>query len=360
MIVFKTNNLIQMTVYFTYSEKNYQFSHEELKSRLIALRNANRSAYLIKANLSVAKFNFFTRIVWICLHYFQNLRNSLFKTDLTQVREIFEQLKPQVSDSSELTSFFYEALEVIEPKKELPPQAYKLLRKSSQGYCSGLNWRPSSEHCLKKLNDNSSSGVKFNPEKLSWFTTGGNCSAIALDVINRYAESLKKSPDEPIENKLLRIVKHYRKGGNIWKMRARQGAFNCIELSNQTDSQHVLHKISALAKFHDLSTSGSSPTFDLLQDSRSLFRNTTSNLAVGTYLLRVIKPENNEKMENCGHSMALFRTHVGDFFFDPNKGLEKIESRLHDRLFEHLKDNYVKFDISQATFVHINEQCSME
>ncbi|ADI37417.1 putative uncharacterized protein [Waddlia chondrophila 2032/99] len=338
-----------MTVNFTFSGKNDQLSHEELESRLIALRNAKKSTHIIKTDLTVKKFNIVSRIVWICLSFFPSLRNSLFDTNLTLTRKYLEQLDPQAS-SGRMSSLLSEVFEIVNPSPDKPKSKKKRLIKTSQGIFNGLNWRVRSERYVKKLNEECPPAIQFNTGKLSWATIGGNCSAIALDVINHF---LRSSDKQPVEKRLKKIIKKFRSGGDLIEMRARQGAFNCIEFKNISSSDPIIQKIQALAKFHSLSAVESTPAFDLLKDLKQSFSEIANSLNSGVYLLRIIKPSENEKKEVHGHSMVLIRCNEGDYFFDPNKGLEKIESLLDERLFEHLKHNYKRFEISQATFIKI-------
>jgi len=275
----------------------------------------------------------------------------VFHTNIEQTRDLLSQLAPQISDYHRLTLLLKETLQVVESKPEKRPSLYRRLQKASQGPCSGINWRPKSKSYLKKLQADSPSTIGFNAEKLSWTTRGGNCTAIALEFIERYFNS---DSSESAESRLKRIAKSLKFGGNIREMRARQGAFNCIEVKNSSAMTGTAEKVGALLNFHDFKLINQSNTFDLLDDLRPKLSGILSSMDWGIYFMRDIKPANNDKLEEHGHSMVLIRTRGGDFFFDPNKGLEKIEAQgLEERVFEHLKHNYKRFEISQATFFKV-------
>ena len=167
--------------------------------------------------------------------------------------------------------------------------------------------------------------------------------------------SIPTDNKESFERRIKKITHSYKWGRNRFKMRAQQGAFNCIEISEDASLDPIVSKIQALANFHDLKVERASPTFDILKELKSKFTKNIGELSEGIYFLRVIKPEDNEKLEARGHSMVLLRTSGGDYFFDPNKGLEKIEENTEDRLFEHLKHDLKRFGISQATFLKVHE-----
>lgn len=344
-----------MTINFTVSGNTIQLNREEVEKRLIGLRNAKKSTHLIKTDLSVEKMGFFKKICWIILRIFPSIRNKTFQTNLNETTLNLTSLEIAVSEDPRLTALVNECFEVLKQKKNESSKTHTKIQWTTQGLFNGPNWKRRSKRYLKQLQKKAPEGITFNKKKLSWLTLGGNCTAISLNFIRLYLEKIQGSQpdldlDIPLKGRLKKIARVSKWGGGWLEMRAQQNAFNCIEVTNRSRADHVSTKVEAIANFHDLKTDYTSRTFDILKDLKSDLLSVTDTLEEGIYFLRVIQPADNEKLEVKGHSMVFLRTSEGDYFFDPNKGLEKIEGDTNERILAHLKHNYKRFGITQASF----------
>ncbi len=76
-------------------------------------------------------------------------------------------------------------------------------------------------------------------------------------------------------------------------------------------------------------------------------------LSDGLYLLRTIKPANNEKLEEHGHSMVYVKQGKEGFLYDPNEGVRHLVGKHARALNARLKICFQLFQASQARLYRV-------
>ena len=118
-------------------------------------------------------------------------------------------------------------------------------------------------------------------------------------------------------------------------------------------------KMQAILNNGDFSITHASGKFDISQNSKASLKATLDSLPQGVHLIRDIKPLNNEKLEDYGHSMILMKHRLGYFFYDPNLGVEYIKNEgISNRIFENLAMNYARFKVSETRFYQMEKKKS--
>lgn len=368
----------------SFGKTTYHFEDAELRTRLINLRNAKGDIHWIRADLTTTKSTLIGRIMWSVVKHFSCLRNLFYGVNLEHSKKLLEALSPALNTpkNAELYEIYKDAVASFEqiapnhllfskPSHSRPHDLpindrhkqlqFEDLVCSSQGMCSGLTDLKIEKDVLELVRKKQPKGIRYNPQKISAFVEGGNCTALSLDFIEKYFAMLKQLPLEGevepklFDKKMTAVGKLYKRGGNdvgrLVEFRSRQAAFNCIEVDkNERGVDFSRAKVESLANFHDFRIGHDSGGFDIVKDARSKLKMQLKQMPEGAYLLRVNKPMDNEKLEEYGHSMVFVRSQHGDYFYDPNLGTEKIEKHTASRIFWHLRRNWNKYEVSEARF----------
>ena len=61
----------------------------------------------------------------------------------------------------------------------------------------------------------------------------------------------------------------------------------------------------------------------------------TNNLPQGAFLIRMIKPSQNTKLEELGHSLIYIKNKDSHFLYDPNQGLKQLSRQNHSEELYH-------------------------
>jgi len=208
--------------------------------------------------------------------------------------------------------------------------------------------------------------VKFSEDKMLPWNPLGTCSSRALDFLARH---LIQCPiDDASFGAQANCIAGFKElyevdGSAFW---ARQAAFDTISVDTKSADPETLQtaKIASLAAFHHLKLVPMTTTAikipkdkyfhypcladdqvkeiyqrsygliskeDLylklcsrfnskLKDSEKFLIDAVNKLPFGRHLIRGIIPEDNDKLEHHGHSMAMIKSKKGSFFFDPMYG----------------------------------------
>lgn len=220
------------------------------------------------------------------------------------------------------------------------------------------------EYILAALSSKPTPGIKFNRTRLFEYLEGGTCSALSLEFLVTYFKIKKLSneqkKDSITKSELLldsmKNVAHKFFSSSI-EMRNIQAAFNTIEVQLQKEEvDYKRNKIQSLANYHSLVIDYTSKEVDVdnITDEREV-SDEVKSLPLGAYILRIIKPLNNEKLEEHGHTMVYIKDKEVSLFYDPNKGLKKLTpfSDHANTIFQNFQECLKKYEVSKARFYRI-------
>lgn len=197
----------------------------------------------------------------------------------------------------------------------------------NQSYCDGVVNVPEAKkivealssdilHAIPKIQE-----VTFQEKKITATLEGGVCTVMALIFATKYFE---------IQNQKLKSLHFFHKLVALKEicktatpfMRTRQAAFNTITVHFSEKADLTKAKIAALVRYHGLIVGHSSEETDIQSpDAKAKLETSIALLPYGIYLLRHLKPANNDKKEEYGHSMIYIKTAQDQLFYDPNIGL---------------------------------------
>ncbi|NDE82785.1 MAG: hypothetical protein EB051_04150, partial [Chlamydiia bacterium] len=212
---------------------------------------------------------------------------------------------------------------------------------------------------LDKLISAAPDGIHFNQASFKPDTPleGGTCTAMSLEFLSLY---LNRGSREDLLAQLTEKLSF-----SSQELRNRQMAFNMIEVNPELVSQKCLdvtpfdytkNKIQAIANYHDLRIDYASQELDLsINENNDLFHQIMKNLPDGAFLIRVLKPAKNSKMEEYGHSLAYIQDGKTGILYDPNYGLRHIDpEKTKQVLYRLIKTNVVQeFGLSQLRFYRL-------
>lgn len=233
------------------------------------------------------------------------------------------------------------------------PPEYSWLFKGSQRSCNAGVTSSKVEAIRKKLEANCPEGVSFNPEKVHGIVTGGTCSAMSFSFIKKYLAITKESPEKLVES-LISLRPLFE--GSSEKMRDRQAAFNTIEvMGDLTDVDHSRNKIEALARYYHYHIAyASEEIVTTAPDCIERLQKELAQLPDGVYIVRILKPADNDKQEAHGHSMVYIRSKEHSFYYDPNNGAIELTHLDHaEIIYQSFKFCISTFNVSQARFYRI-------
>ena len=180
----------------------------------------------------------------------------------------------------------------------------------TQNNCSGIVPVERVEAIRRRLLSQSEPGISFSENKVSEIITGGNCSAMSLEFGNAYIKCredlLKKNikintcPPKRAELLLLAIKKL---GKNFQtsneEMRIRQAAYNTIEvLPTERVIDASKGKIQSIVNYHNFKIDFMTDEINAEMLSKPEDVRKYVSLPQEIYLLRIIKPTQNEKLDS--------------------------------------------------------------
>ena len=75
----------------------------------------------------------------------------------------------------------------------------------------------------------------------------------------------------------------------------------------------------------------------------------------GIFLIRILKPADNEKLEDHGHSLVYIKENGLGLFYDPNEGVRNLASSEHSQvLLAGFKSCFQSFKIHKARFYRLH------
>jgi hypothetical protein len=236
----------------------------------------------------------------------------------------------------------------------------KWLFEGSQDGCKGDAPVEQAEIVRNKLNNKHIAGIRFNKEKLTGKITDGTCTSMSLKFISSYFKIKEKCKRDPnyTSSMLLKNLSNLscKLASSSEKMRVRQAAYNTIEIiKSENLIDYSKNKIEALITDRALKINYSSEEIEVNNAEKWNISQQVANLAEGVFLLRIIKPNNNEKLEERGHSLVYIKEEGIGLFYDANYGVLNLHSTEHSNvLSEWMVMNWRDFQISKARFYKVN------
>lgn len=237
----------------------------------------------------------------------------------------------------------------------------KLLFEGKQTECSGLVDIPKAESIREDLNKKSSEGILFNKKKLTGRIEGGTCTAMCVKFISTYFKiknTCKRNPDytpQKLLDSLSQIGKKFASSSE--KMKVRQAAYNTIEVTGfDIDStiDYSKNKMQSILNHRSFVINRSSSEIELNYHNEKLISDEVEALPEGTYLLRIIKPDNKEKLEEHGHSLVYIKEEGIGLFYDPNMGVIQLVPQEHSDILSICMLNRLgDFGLNKARFYQI-------
>ena len=354
------------------NNQDFIWTKNSLKSMLVNLRNALKDYHWIKRDLSVTRANIIEQAIWLLLKPFEKLRKSLFNINHEKAKAILTKLAPLVEKDPTIKELYKEAVtnfESIAPNHTLNGNkisvtiASKKLVKSNQGTTTGFTNLNALSSVFNKIKQEAPASIALNEHSITRLVRGGNCTALSLDFANEFAvQGLDKIADfDVLTKKVANMAEKYIKGSDASAFKNRQAAFNCIEIKpnhlKDNVNQLAQDKVQAFLNYSSFNIKNASKTFNILKDTKSSLQETLNSLPNGLHFLRVIKPLNNEKLEEHGHSMIVFKHPSGFLFYDPNCGVEVVPNKdISTVIFDSLALNYARFEVSEARFYQIEKE----
>lgn len=234
----------------------------------------------------------------------------------------------------------------------------RFLFKGNQVGCDGQVSIAKVESIRAKLEAHRSIGIGFNQAKIVSSLKGGTCTAMSLEFLDLYFQTKKinlQQPDaqsEMLVNHLMQLGAKF--SSSSQEMRDRQAAYNTIEVES-TDStiDYSRNKVQSLANYHSLMIDYSSSEVDIHKLDDAISQEIDA-LPEGAFFIRILKPANNEKLEEDGHSLAYIKEHGLGLFYDPNFGIVNLTPGEHSKiLFAGFKICFCLFQVSKARFYRL-------
>lgn len=307
-------------------------------------------------------------------HGYQQIRQGLNNNEKSLARDLVTTIIASFNLASGLSRICFSLPNLIQKmrmREQIHLQGSRIFSIKGEKLFDSTIWgcevdKDLAKSTLAVLQAKSAPGVHFSDQIILPWKGGGTCSARTLYFLSRHLKECSiDAPFAEQANCIASFEKYYRRGGLIFQ--SRQAAFDTISVDTNSSDPETLKtaKMASLAAFHnlkldpmtkksmqvdenthigicfekseieqiyersyqliikkDLSSSGvcDPENPDSLKSSEKTLMDIIQKLPFGRYLIRGIIPEDNHKQEHHGHSIALIKSKVGDFLFDPIDG----------------------------------------
>jgi len=187
---------------------------------------------------------------------------------------------------------------------------------------------------LTKLIAERPANIDFDPTGLDSFDDKGTCSAMALDFASRYNSKCTASVDKI--QCVIDFKPYYLH--NTEEYTSMQTAYNTIQLLDKfldisdcddaCKADVLAHeKMQSLANYHDMTLTPVTKTLDWESLNDEELGSIIDNLPKGTYVIRMIQPNENHKKESYGHTMVFVKEDDFQLYYDNGKSLRLIPNQ---------------------------------
>ena len=238
------------------------------------------------------------------------------------------------------------------------PKLLNWLWKGHQGTATGKFSIKKSEAVRDFIDHHHAEWISFNKNLTTKTLKGGSCTAMSMGLAASYLKKRVYLPlgaqIEEFRNCMRFIRADYEQPSR--EMRSRQAAFNTIEVTRGLEEiDYSLNKIKSLANYHHLEIDYASEEFFINKTAFNEFQMIMNALPEGVYILRLIAPIDNEKLEKHGHTLVYVKEPNIGFFYDPNWGVKDLYKKEHaEIIWEALKQNYRSFQVTHSRFYRVH------
>lgn len=174
---------------------------------------------------------------------------------------------------------------------------------------------------VKVLETKTDDLIHFTEEKArQGYDGGGTCSSMALDFAARFMNVCSEAKDAATRTLCVQGLAPFYTS-STGEFASRQAAYNSINVDKEAitaATDITAQKISALAHYHGMNLE---PVMKLEStiESNSIM-SVLKELEHGQYVVRMLDPATNEKLEHYGHTMAFFKDKDLSVYYDNSKG----------------------------------------
>lgn len=298
--------------------------------------------------------------------YFDTVKNELkgIFPDNNEVIFIMSQLNNFVQDQK--IDILSDSSLVTDKKNQLI-KSYQKERvfKGTQEDCDGEVCKKKVEQIRQILQNQNNEVISFNKNKVCSSIEGGTCTAMSLEFTDSYfkikkdLENSSNNDPELLIKSLANLGPKFVKSSEI--MRIQQAAFNTIEVNeDENETNYSKQKVMSLVNYREFDIKYSSEELDVVDiQSKDQIDSEIDSLPEGIYFVRLLKPSDNVKLEEHGHSMIYIKEKEGfNIFYDPNFGCKNFDNldRTKEALFENFQFNFQKFGTSKLAFYQLEQR----
>lgn len=229
------------------------------------------------------------------------------------------------------------------------------LFKGTQEGCYGHVSQNKAASVFTRLFQNRERGVTFNPAKITDYLQGGACTAMGFGFADEVSRlKAQRCSKTQFLNGVRSLRQQFKNCSE--EMRVRQAAFNTIEVQGNTSDMDIArNKVQSLANLHNYKIDHTSQEIRVGNgDCSAAVRDEMAQMPDGLYLLRSVKPANNEKLEECGHSWIYFKDQQEGIIYDSNYGAKYMNHVDHaQEISQNLNKYFEDFQTSRARFYRL-------
>lgn len=230
----------------------------------------------------------------------------------------------------------------------------EFLFEGSQDDCEGNIAFEKAQEIIRKLNSHTKKPLEiiFDEEKLKKSIHGGTCGSMALEFMDSYFKS--KSSEQTLSCFIKNLKTPFLSSSE--DMRNLQSAFNTIKINqdyrNNMEIDHTLNKIQAVANFHGLNIRYSTKEIDIkIKKDVDDFKPHVENLSKGAYLVRIIQPKQNVRLEKQGHSFVYIKENDYGILYEANNGVINLGNSNHfEKLIYNFNYNLYQHEVHMLRF----------
>lgn len=265
-------------------------------------------------------------------------------------------LSPQVDEEPIL-----ESIQVLSPHvdEEPIPKPIQLFN-SNQNFCNGSINKKEAREKIETLNKNPAEEIEFDPKEIeadNFELEGGTCTAMSLEFLNKYFQIKKAMREEQLplthENLKERIIQLKAEfATSSPKFRTRQAAYNAIRVKDcKRQLDYSLNKMQSIANDYSFQLHPVSEEISALKEESA------KTGEEGAFLIRILRPDQNKKLEMYGHSMVYINEHGICVFYDCNCGAFDLGKSDHKRFVLNKFDECVtNCRVTRARFYRVSKK----
>lgn len=280
---------------------------------------------------------------------------TTFMECIDQVKSLKWQDKTVILNSQKTTvkNSLTSITEMIFEHSITKPTKESMIFKGSQENCSGLIDIQTAKNLQQKLLKKSPPGITFN-EINSTDIYGGTCSAMSLEFANQYFKIKQNPLLRSLRSNILSLENLF--ALSSIDFRTKQAAYNAIQVTQpKADLDHSRNKVQALANAYDFKIDYTSEEIDFSSDrAEKDFKKKIDQLPNGAYLVRMVSPADNEKLEHFGHSLIYIKEKGIQLGYDPCKGLMELGTAAPIKVeFQALNECYNTWGLNKTRFYRL-------